>query len=160
MAGGFRDTPAGRRSYAEFLEWLSTEPQEQKDRGIHQMSKGWALGSRDFKKALIEEHKSRIAEINLSENEIIEARKLYWEEVLERILSHVSPTKRSDSKKSADWRVAAAAIMKQQTTASNPWLARRLEMGSPYTLSRLVSECRKGTRAVKEFQRLTTKSKI
>jgi len=32
--------------------------------------------------------------------------------------------------------------MKQQTTASNPWLARHLHMGSPFRLSRLASAYR------------------
>ncbi len=159
-AGGFRDTPAGRRSYVEFLEWISSEPQEQKDRGIHQMSKGWALGSSDFKKALIDEHRSKLAEISLGGNETIEARELFWEQELQKVLSQMSPSKRRVSAKSADWRVAAAATMKKRTTASNPWLARRLEMGSPFTLSRLVSECWQGTRAVREYKHLTTKSKV
>lgn len=45
--------------------------------------------------------------------------------------------------KGAPWKVAVAAAMNRSTTASNPWLAQRLHMGSPFRLSRLVTECRK-----------------
>jgi hypothetical protein len=40
--------------------------------------------------------------------------------------------------KSAAWKVAIAAEMKRTTTATNQWLARALQMGSPFTVSRLV----------------------
>ena len=159
-AGGCKDTPLGRRDYVEFLERLSAEPQEQKNCGFDQMSKGWAVGSIDFKNALIDEHKSKLMEISLGGNETIEARELFWEQQLQKVLSWISPTKQRDSAKSADWRVATAAIMKKHTTASNPWLAKRLEMGSPFTVSRLVSECWQGTRAAREYKRLTAKSKV
>jgi hypothetical protein len=40
------------------------------------------------------------------------------------------------SAKGAPWKVAVAAAMKTTTTASNPWLAAQLNMGSPFRLSR------------------------
>lgn len=45
------------------------------------------------------------------------------------------------------WKVAVAAAMKRATTASNPWLAEHLHVGSPFRLSRLVTECRRNPAA-------------
>ncbi len=52
-AGGLKDTPAGRRSYRDYLEWLSGEEQERKKLGFEQMSRGWLKGSKDFRKAVL-----------------------------------------------------------------------------------------------------------
>ena len=43
-AGGLADTPAGRRSYRDYLVWLSGEEGERKRLGFEKMSRGWAKG--------------------------------------------------------------------------------------------------------------------
>jgi hypothetical protein len=48
----------------------------------------------------------------------------------------------ADDPKGEPWKVAVAATMKWTRTASNPWLAHALGMGSPFRLSRLASACR------------------
>jgi hypothetical protein len=42
----------------------------------------------------------------------------------------------------APWKVAEAAAMKATTTSSNPWLAQRLNMGTPFRLRLLVTSVR------------------
>src|SRR5690606_16123459 len=56
-AGGLKDTPAGRRSYQQYLVWLQEDEPARKALGFEQMSRGWALGTRDFKRTMVEEHK-------------------------------------------------------------------------------------------------------
>ena len=51
----------------------------------------------------------------------------------------------SGDAKGSLWKVVIAAEMKRRTTASNPWLSKRLNMGSPFRLSRLVSSCDQAT---------------
>lgn len=41
--------------YAEYLQWLSSDQQTQKEMAFEKMCRGWALGTKDFKKVLIEE---------------------------------------------------------------------------------------------------------
>ena len=54
-----------------------------------------------------------------------------------------APTK---TKKAAPWKIAIATHLKQHTTVTNPWLARRLHMGAPDGVSRYCTECRAGQR--------------
>jgi hypothetical protein len=67
-----------------------------------------------------------------------------WLERLVTYLAVVKKTRRDieTDAMGAGWKVAIAARMKTTTTALNPWLAQQLRMGSPFRLSRLVSDCR------------------
>lgn len=56
-AGGLKDSSAGRRKYAEYLEWLAEGEPHQKALNFEGMSKGWAMGSDEFKGALLEDEK-------------------------------------------------------------------------------------------------------
>jgi len=44
------------------------------------------------------------------------------------------------SPKGADWKVAIAKRLRKETTANNPWIARRLNMGHPNYVSNLVNK--------------------
>jgi hypothetical protein len=50
--------------------------------------------------------------------------------------------------------------MKTTTTASNPWLAAQLNMGSPFRLSRLVSLCRTHPQAFQAYVKAMTKCNV
>jgi len=57
--------------------------------------------------------------------------------------------KRSESQldegpKSAPWKVAVAAFLKEASQASNPWLAKRLRLGRAKYVSRLVTASPRG----------------
>lgn len=55
-AGGLSDTPAGRRGYVAYLGWLQEDEAGKKELEFERLSKGWAVGSRQFKKELLKEH--------------------------------------------------------------------------------------------------------
>jgi len=61
-AGGLSDTRSGRRSYRDYLEWLSTDDITRKQLGFDQMCKGWAKGSKDFKQAVMDDLKEGISQ--------------------------------------------------------------------------------------------------
>lgn len=54
-AGGLADTSYGRRKYADYLNWLTSDKAAQDEMAFGKMCRGWALGTKDFKKALIAE---------------------------------------------------------------------------------------------------------
>lgn len=158
-AGMLADSPAGRRSYLDYLAWLSAQTVEQQRQGFERMSKGWALGSKGFKRDLMTEQKHRMAALKLGTAETLEARELAWEEEVKRLKAQLGGRQTVAGAKSAEWKVAVAAMMKERTTASNRWLAEHLEMGSLFSLSRMTTECRAGKRAVSAYHRLIAKSK-
>lgn len=147
-AGGLADTPAGRKRYLAYLEWLATDEAEQKARCFDRMSRGWAHGTREFKKALLGDQKEVRALGALAEADTREARELVWEEAVTRCLRSLGQAKVDPgiAKKASAWKVAIATHLKNRTTATNPWIARRLHMGDPDGVSRYCSECRAGQR--------------
>jgi REP element-mobilizing transposase RayT len=58
--GRFSDSRAGWRSYRDYLSWLITDKPEQKNQAFEQMTRGWALGSKEFRVDLIKAHKENL----------------------------------------------------------------------------------------------------
>ncbi len=147
-AGGLADSPAGRKCYLAYLDWLATDTAEQKALNFEKMSRGWAHGTKGFKVALIRDQKTVRLVGHAAEVDATEVRELVWEEIVGRCLkvlgaANTDPTR---TKKATPWKVALANHLKQTTTASNPWIARRLHMGDPDGVSRYCTECRLGQR--------------
>ena len=142
-AGGLVDTPAGRRNYLRYLGWLQEDDAAKKALAFEQMTSGWALGTRAFKKELLKEHGELVRRRRAADDQRRTAEAL-WRDHLATYLAAVGkgPEAVRAAPKGAAWKVAVAAGMKGRTTASNPWLARELHMGSPFRLSRLVTAFR------------------
>ena len=159
-AGGLKDTPSDRRRYLEYLGWLQEDDQAQKSLRFEQMSKGWAVGESDFKKELVRHHEGVAARL-LRDGDRKLAEEL-WEHRVAMYLKAVSKDVAAVAKdpKGAPWKVAIATVMKTATTASNPWIATRLNMGSPFRLSRLVSDCRANPKRYQPYRELCAKCKI
>ena len=145
-AGGLADTSYGRRKYADYLNWLTSDKAAQDEMAFDKMCRGWALGSKDFKKALIAE----AADASEDEDEptkkvprydgatLQEANELRWELALEQCMGRLKKTQADIIKeiKSADWKILIAAALKCKTSATNVWIADKLSMGVPHAVSR------------------------
>jgi REP element-mobilizing transposase RayT len=161
-AGGLSDTPAGRRGYVACLGWLQEDEAGKKELEFERLSKGWAVGSRQFKKELLKEHSDLAGRRERGDATPDEIAEELWAERLGIYLSAVRKTEldtQADAK-GADWKVVVAAVMKRTTTASNPWLAQRLHMGSPFRLSRLVTKCRTDPSAFQPYVGFIAKCKV
>jgi hypothetical protein len=142
-AGGLADTSYGRRKYVDYLKWLTSDKAAQHEMAFDMMCRGWALGTKDFKKALIAEAADEAAseEDNEPTKKVLrydgatlhEATELRWELVLEQCMEALdkSPADITTAIKSADWKVLIAAVLKCKTSATNLWIAENLDMGSP-----------------------------
>ena len=140
-AGNLADTPAGRRRYLQYLDWLTTDESAQNELKFKEMSKGWAIGTEQFKKELHQNHSALRVALKRGDKDLGEWREAQQREVLEKLVHHLGKTTENIDKerKGTHWEIAIAAEMKRRTNASNPWLAQCLNMGSPFRLSRLVS---------------------
>ncbi len=159
-AGGLKDTPADRRRYLEYLGWLQEDDVGQKALRFEQMSKGWAVGESDFKKELVRLNEG--AQAMLLQGGDRKLAEELWEVQATKCLEVAGKTGKSvvNEAKGAPWKVAIAAVLKNTTTASNPWIARRLNMGSPFRLSRLVSDCRANPKNYTPYVELSAKCKV
>lgn len=140
-AGGLRDTPAGRRKYEDYLEWLSTDEPARKEMAFDAMCRGWALGTKAFKRGLLESEgllkDGNTQALQLEGKELREANEMQWELMLKKGLKALgkSPEEIVSSLKSADWKVWLAYEMKKRTSATNVWIARELNMGVPHAVT-------------------------
>jgi REP element-mobilizing transposase RayT len=143
-AGGLDDSPKGRKSYLHYLGWLQEDDAGKRELEFERMAKDWAVGTREFKKELITMQGRVAIGRTRGEASLRELAEELWSERLAHYLAALrrSPRDVATDAKGAAWKTAIAAAMKSTTTASNPWLAERLHMGSPFRLSRLVSDCR------------------
>ena len=144
-AGGLRDTPGGRRSYREYLAWLSTDDAERKRLGFERMCEGWAKGSQEFKKAVLDDQGS-MEQRRFVESEAREMREPYWERLLAEGLERLGrdASDLAADKKGALWKVALARYLREKALIPNAWLAHALCMGTPNSLSSQISRHRKG----------------
>ncbi len=148
-AGGLQDVPADRKRYVNYLGWLQEDEAGKKALEFDRLSKDWAVGEKDFKKELLKVHRHLEEANGRKDAGPRELSRELWRERLDVLLAALKKDARAiaaDAKGQA-WKVALAANMKATTTASNPWLAQALRMGSPFRLSRLVSACRADPRA-------------
>lgn len=140
-AGDLADTSAGRRSYEAYLGWLQEDAAAQKEAKFERMSKGWVIGSRQFKRDLITDHRDLVARGAGTPEALQAGREMRWEEELQRLLKQARRCSEHlvTEPKSTPWKVAVAATLKQQTTVTNRWLGERLNLGNLYEVSRKVS---------------------
>ena len=141
---GLADSARGRDVYAKYLAWQAAEGPAGKNEAYVSMSKGWALGSDGFKASLVKDYDLapivRAWELD-GAREVSAAR---WRLALERALGRIGKSAadcRAD-RKSAPWKIALAAHLKQSTHASNRWLTDQLHMGTPVAVSQYVSTFR------------------
>jgi putative transposase len=142
-AGGLADTPAGHRSYAQYLQWQMEHGPAGKGKAYESMSRGWALGSGEFKRELRQEHKLAAATRAWDAQGAKELEQARWQEGLERALGALPAAAKTDGHKSAPWKVGVAGHLKQTLGVSNGWLAQRLGMGSAMYVSKHVSLARR-----------------
>ena len=107
------------------------------------MSKGWALGGRGFKQALLQDQAVAVTARAWESTGVREVREAQWQAVLDRLRRSVPAEEIRDQRKSAPWKVTLALQMKATTDASNGWLAAQLDMGSGFYLSKHVGLARR-----------------
>ncbi|MEN9840879.1 MAG: hypothetical protein RL376_679 [Verrucomicrobiota bacterium] len=147
-AGSLTDSPDGQRTYLDYLTWLATADAKQKELEFARLSRGWVIGGRDFVKALAQDHKEQWAQTSAFEQDAHAAREAAWEQILATHLKTLGCDAEAAKRdrKSAAWKVAIAATMRRDTTATNVWLTEQLNMGAADGVSRYVAEARRGSR--------------
>lgn len=105
------------------------------------MSQGWVIGSRDFKRALVQEHREVAAARARGDEDLTEVQEALRQKGLDESLRKLGQTRASlaSGGKSDPWKIAVAAALRQNTTATNRWMASNLHLGNLYEVSRKVN---------------------
>jgi hypothetical protein len=103
------------------------------------------LGSGEFKAALVKDHDLADSTRAWESTGAQEIREEHWRVALARGLRQIGKTKADarTERKSAPWKIALAADLKQKTQASNRWICEQLHMGTPVGVSQMVGQLRR-----------------
>jgi REP element-mobilizing transposase RayT len=137
-AGSLSDTKAGWNRYADYLAWQAAEGPAGRNAAYVSLTRGWAIGSPEFKRALLQDHEVATTVRAWESEGVREVRAARWSQALTQALARLPGKARRTSTKSAAWKVAVAAHMKATTDVPNGWLAEQLGMGSPFYVSKHV----------------------
>lgn len=142
-AGGLKDTRDGRRLYRDYLEWLSEEEAEKKRLGFEKMCRGWMKGTKEFRKAVLDDLKDATS-VRVSEAEAAGLREPRWERATAELLALLGKTDADlcSGAKGSPWKVAMARLLRERYLAPNRWIAGRLRMGRVSTVQSAVSRFR------------------
>ena len=146
-AGGLEDKPKGRKLYREYLAWLSEDETEKKRLGFEEMCRGWAKGTKAFKRAVLEDAKDEVLR-RVVEAEASEVREVLWERGTVWALACLGKgeSELTSAKKSESWKVAVACYLREKYLTPHRWIAERLRMGKASSVQSVVSRYRNGRR--------------
>jgi hypothetical protein len=139
---------------------LAEEDAKRRDEKFGRLSRGWMLGSAEFRADLKKElaakgtGKERFELLGADRAAQNEARAELWEERLGAAASLLGVAlDRLPAAKSAPEKVRLATVMKTVTSVSNGWLAARLNMGAPGSVTQYVRRFRlRGAAKERAFQ--------
>ena len=164
-SGGLADTPAGWRGYVAYLAVLAEEDAKRRDEKFGRFSRGWMIGSAGFKADLKKEltakgvGKERLELLGADREAQNEARAAVWEERLRAAATLLGVAlDRLAAATSALEKVRLATVRKTATSVSNSWLAARLEMGAPSSVTQYERRFRlRGDADKRAFQTVLSK---
>lgn len=142
------------------VAFVSGDVAEQRRLDFENMCRGWAKGTKAFRKALLKD------EGDGTERKIVEAEASeMWEPRWERALSDAlaclgrSEAELSAGKKGEPWKVAVARHLRERCLAPHRWIARRnMRMGRVATAQSAVSRFRTRGGPAKEHWEKTEKA--
>ncbi|MGB0373263.1 MAG: transposase [Opitutales bacterium] len=136
------DSLAGIRRYATHLELCEEKEPDQIQTLTKRYCRGWFLGSKEEKKALSREINQQYAHVDWEGSDLKELKHAQWETVTRQELEARQKQQEDIDAvpKGADWKAEIAIILRAQTTATNPWIANRLNMGHPSRITHLIRE--------------------
>lgn len=131
------DSRIGWNRYLKLLGMRASDDPSEIDRIEREMNRGWCIGSKPFKKAVSQDLLERDDAIHLEADALKAFNRNRWEAKLERSLELLDKTDSdiASSKKTEVWKVAIAAKLKRESSATNAWISEKLSMGSPNAVS-------------------------
>lgn len=144
--GGY---PPGRRGSDQYRSDLAVSDPDLLRSGTEldkEFCRGWVVGSEPFKARLLEAEDTPDVLIGADRQGTSKAdHESYWETVTSKLIvaSGHSEADVAKDRKSAGWKLEIASNLKATTGVSNPWMAKRLNLGHPCSASKNVSVFRK-----------------
>jgi putative transposase len=143
LTNRLEDDAEGRLHYRQYLEWVSSSEKEQQELGFEKMTRGWAKGSKEFKKELLAGMSSE--RLNQShEKDMREMKEAAWQRTVERCMGVLGKdgSDLEHEPKGALWKVAIACYLRETYLTPNAWIATHLKMGAVSSVQSWISRYR------------------
>ena len=105
------------------------------------LSRGWAIGTAGWRKAIAREHQHLALAPEMAANEIAELKAVGWHDALTATLTASGRTRAelAATPKGADWKVALARELRETVAPPYGWLAEHLNMGKASSVRVYIS---------------------
>jgi REP element-mobilizing transposase RayT len=132
----FGSDEAGRRAYGDYLVEVGQDEARWDALGIKGLSKGWAIGSADWRKEMGKEYGQRALNPGFEHSEVQELREGAWEASVMEALAALGrkDTDLATKPRRQEWKLMVAVRARGRSGASLAWLAARLQIGGAATL--------------------------
>lgn len=142
----FTDDAAGRRAYERHLIEIGRDEAEWDRRGVAGLSRGWAIGTTGWKRAVAKRLSGRALTPDLTLEQVLDLRQSLWEATLTEALAAIGrrPEDLKTRPMKQPWKLELAVHVRQASGASLAWLARRLQLGSGSNLRCYLSRAKRG----------------
>jgi formylglycine-generating enzyme required for sulfatase activity/REP element-mobilizing transposase RayT len=129
--GGWGNDGEGRSAYLAHLIEVGRNEAGWEPLGLTGLSKGWAIGTSGWRKALAKEHAALALNPGLAREEVSELRMAAWEQALDAALGEMGKTREDLATKPSrrTWKVELALKLRETTGAPVTWLAETLKLG-------------------------------
>ena len=133
---GLKDEAPGWKRYTEHLMDLSGNAAEQERQQFGQMTRGWAIGTAGWRKAIAKDHAQMALASGVSDEALSEIKAARFAEVLDLVLAEMGKDSAAitGDPKSARWKIDAALRLRKRANAPHAWIAEALNMGSPVSV--------------------------
>jgi putative transposase len=165
--GGLKNSPAGWRQYCDRLGVMMGDKEVRENLSAKHLSRGWCVGGDEFRKIMRDGMNEQLARwrerrfAGLEPEAVKDERARSWEEALVACAHAASiDLAKLTPKKSDDGKVLLAMAMKSATSVSNGWLAERLAMGQPASVSQFVRRGMADTKKKRRLDKLLSKVKV
>ena len=135
------DSIGGMRRYTALLELSEEGDLKKREELFKRYCRGWYIGSAKSKMKLCKILNKDNAQVEWEGVDLKELNRQRWENIAEREMKRLNKTQTDIvvSSKGTKWKIAIAQHLRNKTTASNPWIAERLNMGHPSRVSNLLN---------------------
>ena len=137
QAGGrFGASLDARKAYEHYLIGIGRDETRWAELGLHELSRGWAIGSAAWRQSLAKEYNHLALQPGLEAADVRELRERAWEASVQKALAERNRTDADliTKPRKQPWKLAVAAQSRADSGASFSWLAQRLHFGAPASL--------------------------
>jgi len=137
QAGGrFTGDEAGRKAYVRYLIEVGRDEAGWESRGLTGLSRGWAIGTTAWRRAIAKEHGQLSLAAGLEQTDVRDLREQCWEAALADALAAMKrkPADLATKPMKQPWKLKLAARVRRTSGAPVVWLAKKLHLGAAASL--------------------------